>query len=241
MATDVDWGQIYFGPSSNYALAEHIQQAIVRQTSPEPRSERDSQDVGSLLDVFMQRHLFFGTPVPQPGPVPAAYSCWHESFLSLVPPPVGKKLLENFKTTTLNILPFYTGHDLDMSLQRLYEGEDGESLSSPQSRAVILAILAIGALSEAVTDTAESLFLMAKQQSALFEDVASLTSIHFSLLAADYQLGIGRGTSAYLAIGLACRKALCMGLFARPTESRSREAHLEQVRVTVWALYYYDT
>jgi transcription factor-like protein len=226
---------IYWGPASSFALAEHVRQSILRPTAQ--RITRNAggggaHDVTPLLDVFTQRHLFFGTPPPPPGLVPVTPFDLHTFFVSLVPQHTAERFLENFKTAVLCLLPFYTAQDLATFLSKLYDN-NGTALSS-QQRANMMAVLAIGALVGTDTDTGESLFLTARQQNALQEDAVSLEAIQFWLLAAEYHLNMGRATPAYLAIGSACRKAAAMGLVG------ARGGPGTQGSVTAWNLYYYD-
>ncbi|KAH7354372.1 hypothetical protein B0T11DRAFT_127263 [Plectosphaerella cucumerina] len=227
---------IYWGPASSFALAEHIRQSILRPTAQRITGNAagggGAHDVTPLLDVFTQRHLFFGTPPPPPGLVPVTPFDWHPFFVSLVTQHTAERFLENFKTAVLCLLPFYTAQDLATFLSKLYDGS-GTALPH-QERASILAVLAIGALVGTETETGEALFLMARQQNALHEDAVSLDAIQFWLLAAEYQLNIGRATPAYLAIGSACRKAAAMGLVGARRGARAEGS------VTAWTLYYYD-
>lgn len=240
VATDANDSQIYYGPSSNYTLAQHIRRIILHppSTPTTAASGLATQDVSHVLDVYMQRHLFFGPP--QRADVFATPLLdGNIAITDILPRPTATRFLDSFKLATLNLLPFFTCQSLDILLDKMYVGGSDEALTS-QRRALLLIVLAIGALSETDTRLAETIFLAAKKENELREDVVSLETIQFSLLVADYQINMGRATSAYVAIGTACRKFFAMGLTMVPNITHSHEAQNEQRRVTVWAAYFID-
>ncbi|KAH6687214.1 hypothetical protein F5X68DRAFT_261440 [Plectosphaerella plurivora] len=243
IATTSDNSQVYFGPTSSFALSEHIRRSILHPIGPRATSTADAagaHDVSPHLDVFMQRHLFLGNPSPSPGLVSIAPSEWQPFLVNLVSRSTAQVFLDNFIIAISCLLPFYSPLDLASSLNKMYDNPDGDGALSIQKRANMLVILASGALCDADTTMGEKLFVLARQQNALNEDAVSLEAVQFWLLTAEYQLNMGRATPAYLAIGSACRKAAAMGLIGARGDLRGPEAHAEQGRVTAWALYHYD-
>jgi hypothetical protein len=114
---------------------------------------------------------------------------------------------------------------------------DGPSDILPQDKALLLIILAIGALSTSETDTAEALLIYAKREVALFDDAATLSIVHFCLLMSDYQLNTGRPNAAYLQFCSACTKAMSMGLHIQG-DSDAVEDGLQPCLTTFWAMYF---
>lgn len=240
VATDFDRSHIFYGQSSSYAITQQIRRMILHPESVcSTGDDWSAKDIGVVLDMFMQRHLYFGAPLRADSFV-SLQICARSGLRGIIPKSVSMRFLENFKTSTLHILPFFSSQTLDSLLDVMYDNAASANLS-PQWHALLFVILATGALSGTETELAEALFLLAKQGNWLHEDAVTLETIQFSLLAADYQLNIGRPTSAYLYIGAACRKAFAMGLTVN--QKSTRNAHKtedEQRSTTLWCLYYFD-
>ena len=177
----------------------------------------------------MQRSIFFGTPlraevIPH-YPLSYPHTC---------------ALLEHFKISSHKALPFLSHSALD-DLLPVLQSESSNAGPWAQKKAVLLVVLAIGALSTPQTDLAEHLFIRAKQEAVIYEDAVTLPMIQFSLLAADYQNNIGRPNSAYIHIGQACRKAHAIGLHTTATSGAVNNEELQERRRTAWCLYLLET
>ncbi len=220
-----DSSQLFYGPSSTFAFLQQIHRGVLPSATKNAQHRgHDVQEAGPGLDAFMQRSIFFGTPlrvdvVASHYPLP-----YHQA----------RSLLEHFKASSQQALPFLSHSALDDLLPAL----DGPW---SQKKVVLLGVLAVGALSTPRTDLAEQLFIRAKQEAVIYEDAVTLPMIQFSLLAADYQNNIGRPNSAYLHIGQACRKALAMGLHTTATSGAFNNEELQERRRTIWCLHQLET
>ncbi|EOO02409.1 putative c6 zinc finger domain protein [Phaeoacremonium minimum UCRPA7] len=239
--TATDSSQLFYGASSNFAFLHQVHRGILHNASAQdqPRN-REVQEGGPSLDMFMQRTLFFGTPSRIDAEVirirPAA-------SLQHIPQALARVFLDHFKNVCLPRLPFFTSSELETFLYDLYIDENGPDKSAllPQTKAVFLAVLALGALCTPHTNAAEILIMQAKCQVAMYDDAVTLQMLQFSLLMSGYQLDMGRPNSAYLHLGVACRKAFALGLHKESASTIDSEETLEKQRATLWSLYCHET
>ncbi|KLP18055.1 putative 1,4-Benzoquinone reductase [Fusarium fujikuroi] len=153
---------------------------------------------------------------------------------------MAQDFLQGFKITSHYRLPFYTIEELDSLLQMTYDSRYAQNIP-PQTKASFLAILAIGALSTPQTDLAETLFTEARREAVILEDAVTLQTLQLSLLFADYEVNIGRPTSTYMHLGMACRKAPALGLHIGALSTRLDSLTLQKHQTTLWPLYFYGT
>ncbi|KAK8022550.1 C6 zinc finger domain protein [Apiospora rasikravindrae] len=233
--TNFDSSQLFYGPSSNFAFLQQVHRGILSKVShSQPQYGRHRGADRSGLDTFMQRSIFFGTPLRVD--VEAIRSSRVQ--LQQIPFDQAKEFLENFKISSYSRMSFYSIPELDDLLRQLYHADD---LIPPQTKTCFLAMLAIGALWSEHTDLAETLYIQAKREAVVFDDAVTLQMLQFSLLMSDYQINMGRPNSTYLHLGVACRKAFALGLHKDGPSLRNGEGNLAKHRNTLWLLYFYET
>lgn len=227
-----DSSQLFYGPSSNFAFLQQLHRSglsISRVGQPARGESR------SGLDTFLQRSIFFGTP-PRISPESIRSS---NIQLATVSYGQAKDFLEAFKVISHFRLPFYTTEELDGLLESLYNSRTAQTIP-PQTKAVFLITLAIGALLTPHTELAETLMTQAKREGVIFDDAVTLQMVQLAILFADYQVNMGRPNSAYLHLGVACRKAFALGLIKAPSTG-SRTIAPQKHQATLWSLYFYET
>lgn len=229
--------RLFYGPASQFAFLQQVHRGLISSASPHGQQDREVQEGGPGLDLFLQRSFFFGTAsrVDISSILRPAASVFPE-----VPLQQAEIFLEKFKAWTARHLPLFTDDELDKMLEnlylRVYGGDEIHSRPS-QTKALTLAVLAVGALATPHTDTAEILLARANYESVLFSDTVSLQMIQFSLLLAEYHMGMGRPNLVYLSIGTACRKAFALGLHRESANSLTRSEDVQKYRKTLWSLY----
>lgn len=225
--------RLFYGPASQFAFLQQVHRRLISSAGSHGQHEREVQEGGPGLDLFLQRIFFFGTAsrVDISSILRPASSIFPE-----VPRPQAQIFLEKFKAWTARHLPLFTHDDLDKMLDSLYSHDETQPRPS-QTKALALAVLAVGALATPHTDTAEVLLTRAKYEATLFSDTVSLQMIQFNLLVADYQLGMGRPNLVYLSVGTACRKAFALGLHRESANSLTRCEDVQRYRKTLWSLY----
>ncbi|KAK5113313.1 hypothetical protein LTR85_010930 [Meristemomyces frigidus] len=226
---------LYYGASSNFAFLQQVHRDAIHHGGAERPAAREMEEGGAGLDMFVQRSIFFGTPlrvdataVPAPNtPLNAASYDQAKIFIG------------NFKIAARHLIPFFTEAELEEMLLALYH--DGENASVfPQRRGMTLAVLAIGALCTPQTEAAEGFYIQAKQVLALYDEAVTVPMVQLSMLLAVYQLNMGRPNSAYLQLGVACRKAFALGLHKDAVGAHAREGGLQRHRATMWCLYFHE-
>ncbi|KAK9426730.1 hypothetical protein SUNI508_00257 [Seiridium unicorne] len=235
-ADSVESSRLFYGPSSQFAFLQQLHREILSCSSQHHPGDREVQEGGPGLALFVQDTIFFGIAKR----TNANSLSSHTSLISSLPVQQAVEFLAGFKAATSPVVPLFTDQELDDLLDHFYSDGSDSSLS-PQRRAVTLAILAIGALTTTHTDTAELLFIKAKQEAAICDDVVSLSMIQFSVLLAEYQTNMGRPNSAYLNLGVACRMALAMGLHKESDTSLVPADILQKRRMTLWCLYFHES
>ncbi|PSR75493.1 hypothetical protein BD289DRAFT_379262, partial [Coniella lustricola] len=226
--------RLYYGPASQFAFLHQVHRGILSSSGSQGQPDREVQEGGAGLDLFLQRSFFFGTASR------VDRSLILRPAVSLFPDvPLGQVqvFLDAYKASINRMVPLFTNEELDVMLQNAFGDAEQNQGRPSQMRALTALILAIGALATPETDAAEMLLQRAKYEAVLFEDTVSLPMIQFSLLLAIYQTDMGRPNLVYLSLGTACRKAFALGLHRESVNCRSRPEEVQKYRTTLWALY----
>lgn len=233
-----DSSQLFYGPSSSFAFLQQVHRRLLSDPSRKHQSTGGEVQEGSPgLDLFLQRSIFFGTP----SRVDVATIQAFDPKKPSIPFEQARIFLDRFIEASHYRHPFFTAPELDKLLQELYGSQEQEPALPPQLKAIILAILAIGALSTPHTTLGEVLITQAKRETAIYDDVVTLHMIQFAIFLADYQTHLGRPTSTYLHLGQACRKAFALGLHKETPCTAQNEGELQRHRSTLWSLYFHET
>jgi hypothetical protein len=227
--------QLFYGPSSNFAFLQQFHKSIVNYGLRRQPEGQENYEGSNGLDMFVQRSIFFGTPASL-GTTRSTRSCLPIEMVTVAQASI---FLTEFKAVSLHLLPLFTETELDQMLHSLYS-HGSQTALRPQEMALILAVLADGALSTNATDMAELLFEQAKTTASAFDESVTLSMIQFYMLLADYQINMGRPNSAYLYLGAATRRAIAMGLNREVSRATSDERNLQKRRSTMWTLFFHE-
>lgn len=225
--------RLFYGPTSQFAFLQQVHRGII-SSAPHGQADKEVQEGGAGLDLFLQRSFFFGTAsrIDTSNLLRPASTLFPEVCIDQA-----RVFLENFRVWSSRLLPFFTKEELDKMLENLYSTDEHLQSRPSQTKALTLAVLALGALATPHTDTGEMLLAKAKYEAVLFDDTVSLQMIQFSLLVADYHTGMGRPNLVYLSLGTACRKAFALGLHREAANCLTRPEHVQKYRATLWCLY----
>ncbi|KAI1035380.1 hypothetical protein LB504_005758 [Fusarium proliferatum] len=221
--------QLVYGPTSTFAFLQTLHNELVH------RRAHTSRTKGQSLDAFTKRTIFFGLP----SRVDPLLLPLQQRMEDILPRSTAIGFLQAFEKYSSHGLPFINIDRTRVSLDNRYNVRVNDT-STSQDKALLLMILAIGALSTSETDTAETLLIHAKREVAQFDDVATLPMVQFCLLMSDYQLNMGRPNAAYLQVCSACTRAMSMGLHGRAEDDVGGEK-LQARSTTLWALYFQQT
>lgn len=234
-AEPVECPQLFYGPSSNFAFLQQLHRSILHFGAVRQPELREDHEGSEGLDMFVQRSIFFGTPRR----VTASHPITNVPLSEVVDLPQALSFLSEFLSVSLHLLPMFTRPELEDLLQSFYSGTGNPHLR-PQQKALLCAVLAIGALSTDHTDQAELLYEQAKITALAFDEAVTLSMIQLSILFGDYQINIGRPNSAYLHLGVAVRKAFAMGLNREAIGKDPSDHSLQKRRSTMWCLYFHE-
>ncbi|KAJ5151569.1 hypothetical protein N7492_009864 [Penicillium capsulatum] len=242
--------QLYYGPTSHFALMQHIYRGLIPR-HPEPSGGVDEASAG--LDLFSFRRIFFGTPDTNepsktvPGDMSAMF----------LPYELAKLFLSRFLTSLYHMMPHRSKEYLESCLEHLYNPNLQNQLDT-LTQAIVLLSAATGSLGTEYFAWGDILFDRVKSSLTSFDDVVNLQTVQISVLMISFRtrLGIplltngyanfqneqGRPNSAFLHLGTAARKALAAGLHKDvPHDNIETADTIEERRVTFWSLYAFET
>jgi hypothetical protein len=256
--------QLYYGPSSNFPMIQHIHQRLSARKreeeglagGEEQEDPKAIEEVDEGLERFQYRGIFFGkhsdsqetsflTSASGRGGGDDLIRPQHneDSNLLFLPYHLAADFLNKFLTTLQRHLPFVQQAPAEELLTVLY----GNNLEAREldigEKAILLAVLAIGATLTEYTAWAETLF---KRSRALADELHDVVNVHvcqLELLLAHYQSIGGKPNSVYLLVGTAMRKAMAAGLH-KEALSKSRQsvdfAMVQERRLTFWSIYIFE-
>lgn len=226
--------RLFYGPASQFAFLQQVHRSIISSAPSGHQADKEVQEVGAGLDLFLQRSFFFGTAsrIDFSNLLRPASTLFPEVCIDQA-----RIFMHNFEVWSSRMMPFFTKDELDKMLQNLYSGDELVQSRPSQTKALTLAVLALGALATPQTDIGEMLLAKAKYEAVIFDDTVSLQMIQFSILLADYHTSMGRPNQVYLSLGTACRKAFALGLHREAANSLTRPEHVQKYRATLWCLY----
>ncbi|KAJ4414720.1 hypothetical protein N0V82_007772 [Gnomoniopsis sp. IMI 355080] len=225
--------RLFYGPASQFAFLQQVHRSII-SSAPQGQADKEIQEGDAGLDLFLQRSFFFGTAsrIDTSNLLRPASSLFPEVCIEQA-----RIFVHNFDVWSSRLLPFFTRDELDKMLESLYSKDELVQSRLSQTKALTLAVMALGALATPQTDVGEMLLAKAKYEALIFDDTVSLQMIQFSLLVADYQTCMGRPNLVYLSLGTACRKAFALGLHREAANCLTRPEHVQKYRATLWSLY----
>jgi hypothetical protein len=228
--------QVYYGPSSNFALLHSIYHQIAGPRPGSP-SREGVEEVGPGLDLFSHRRLFFGDLADAQRPLTLS-----EDYSAMVmDPETARRLLERYLSTYWYGIPVLSKDTYRRRLDDLFRPPAIVIFDSPDTIIIMIA-MAIGAFMTGEEPIAEFFYQKAKQGMAKLDEVVNLQVVQIHLMMGIFQSERARPNSSFLSIGSAVRKAVAAGLHkGAPTQESQTEEDLQQRRVTFWSLYFWET
>lgn len=228
--------QLYYGPSSNFALLNSIYHQI-EGTRPKSPPREGVEEVGPGLDLFSHRRLFFGDLADnqRPATISEDYSAM------LLDPDTARRLLERYLLTYWHGIPVLDKNTYRRRLDSLFQPPGIFDFDSSDTIIIMLAV-ALGASMTGDEAIAEFLFQKAKQGAAKLDEVVNTQVVQIHLMMGHFQSERAKPNSQFLHIGTAVRKAVAAGLHkdvcVRPGQSME---DVEQRRLLFWSLYFWET
>ncbi|KAM0434007.1 hypothetical protein ACHAPT_003951 [Fusarium lateritium] len=161
--------QLYYGPSSNFALLNAIYHQIAGTCPNDPTSRADVEEVGPGLDLFSHRRLFFGDFADNKRPASLA----EDYSAMLINPETAHRLLERYLLTYWHGLPVMSKDSYRRRLDVLFQPPGIFDYDSPETIIIMLAV-GLGASMTGEEAIAEFLFQKAKQGAAKLDEVVNM-------------------------------------------------------------------
>lgn len=170
--------QLYYGPSSHFALIQHIYRDLMSKPTAPPMPSGEMEEAGAGLDLFSFRRIFFGTSAsydtgsrPSSGDLTAVF----------LPYDLANLFLMRFLSTFYQMMPHCPKAHLEQYLKDLYHPSPAIQLDS-LTQAVVLLSLAIGSLATDYFTWGDLLFERVKASMATFEEIVNLRTVQISIL-----------------------------------------------------------
>ncbi|KLP16307.1 uncharacterized protein LW94_4075 [Fusarium fujikuroi] len=170
--------QLYYGPSSNFALLNSIYHQIAGTCPNDPPSRSGIvEEVGPGLDLFSHRRLFFGDLADNQRPSSIPDDC----SAMLIDPDTAHRLLERYLLTYWHGLPIMSKDHYRRRLSALYQPPGIFDYDAPETIIIMLAV-GLGASMTGEEAIAEFLFQKTKQGVAKLDEVVNMQMVQIHLL-----------------------------------------------------------
>ncbi|KAF4497230.1 hypothetical protein FAGAP_6581 [Fusarium agapanthi] len=170
--------QLYYGPSSNFALLNSIYHQIAGTCPNDPPSRSGIvEEVGPGLDLFSHRRLFFGDLADNQRPSSVPDDC----SAMLIDPDTAHRLLERYLLTYWHGLPIMSKDHYRRRLSALYQPPGIFDYDAPETIIIILAV-GLGASMTGEEAIADFLFQKTKQGVAKLDEVVNMQMVQIHLL-----------------------------------------------------------
>ncbi|KAG8669526.1 hypothetical protein FPOAC2_08858 [Fusarium poae] len=226
--------QLYYGPSSNFALLNSIYHQIAGTSPNDPPSRSGIvEEGGPGLDLFSHRRLFFGDLADnqRPSLLP------DDGSALLIDLETAHRLLERYLLTYWHGLPVMSKDDYRRRLDALFQPPGIFDYDAPETIIIMLAV-GLGASMTGEEAIAEFIFQKTKQGAAKLDEVVNMQVVQIHLL----MIKRARPNSSFLHVGTACRKAVAAGLHKdgcmRPGYT---EDDTNQRSITFWSVFFWET
>lgn len=176
--------ELYYGPSSNFALLNCIYHQI-KGTRPRSPTHEGLEEVGPGLDLFSHRRLFFGDLADGQQSSLASQDC----SAMLLDPVTAKRLLERYLVTYWHALPVHDKDTYRRQLDKLFRPPGIFDFDSSETIILMLA-MALGAGMLGEEEIAKFLFYKSKMGAAKLDEVVNMQAIqiHLMMMSTDVSL-----------------------------------------------------
>ncbi|KAF4445684.1 hypothetical protein FALBO_17154 [Fusarium albosuccineum] len=209
--------QLYYGPSSNFALLNSIYHQIAGTDLNAPRE--GVEEVGPGLDLFSHRRLFFGDLADNQRSTSVA----EDYSAMLIDPETARRLLDRYLLTYWHGLPVMSKESYRRRLDALFKPPGIFDFDAPETIIIMLA-MGLGASMTGEEAIAEFLFQKSKQGATKLDEVVNFQVVQIHLM-------------------MIMRKAIAAGLHkdACMCPSRQTEDEVHQRRIMFWSLFFWET
>jgi len=170
--------QLYYGPTSHFALMQHVYRDLVSNPSAQSEPSGGVDEAGAGLDLFSFRRIFFGNPDTHEG---AKASALGDTPVMFLPYELAKLFLSRFLTTLYHMMPHRPKSWWEQCLEDLYNPSPSIHPDT-LTRAILLLGLATGSLGTEYFAWGDVLLDRVKASITSFDDVVNLETVQISFL-----------------------------------------------------------
>ncbi|KAJ5999577.1 hypothetical protein N7451_007387 [Penicillium sp. IBT 35674x] len=170
--------QLYYGPTSHFALMQHIYRDLIANPTAHPAPSTGVDEAGAGLDLFSFRRIFFGTPDTQDAGKPSSMGDVPVMFL---PYDLAKMFLTRFLSSLYHMTPHHPPAYFESCLEQLYNPSPGKHPDT-LTQATILLGLAIAAVGTEYFAWGDILYERVKASLTSYDEVVNLQTVQISLL-----------------------------------------------------------
>ena len=258
--------QVYYGPSSNFALVHSIYLRVEGNASASARE--GVEEAGPGLDRFRHRRLFFGDLGDGNRSASAA-----DTHAIMLDPELAGRFLDRYLSTYWHSVPTMSRDAYRRRLADFFRSPPIFRLDNPDTIVLMLA-LALGAFMMGREAVADYLYQQAKQGAGHLDEVVNVQMVQVHLMMISPSLQASRRLipcllsiraisflnaaltsphgllqmerakliSNFLHLGNAVRKAVAAGLHKGTSSPWSRTPEeIEYHRTLFWCLYFWET
>ncbi|KAJ5885511.1 hypothetical protein N7495_010021 [Penicillium taxi] len=170
--------QLYYGPTSHFALMQYIYRDLVSHPSTHPELPGGVQEAGAVLDLFSFRRIFFGTPDTNEKGKTSGSGDIQMMFL---PYELAKLLMSRYLSSLYHMMPTRPKAYFENCLEQLYHQIHNDQPDS-LTQAIILLNLATASLHTEYFAWGDVLYDRVKASLTPYDDVVNIQTIQISLL-----------------------------------------------------------
>ncbi|KAJ5949762.1 hypothetical protein N7454_001346, partial [Penicillium verhagenii] len=169
--------QLYYGPTSHFALMQHIYRDLVANPTARPGPSTGVDEAGAGLDLFSFRRIFFGTPDTQDTGKSSGASDVPMMFL---PYDLAKMFLTRFLSTLYHLTPHHPHAYFENGLEQLYNPSPGQHPDT-LTQALILLGMATASVGTEYFAWGDILYERVKASLTPYDDVVNVQTIQIAL------------------------------------------------------------
>lgn len=170
--------QLYYGPTSHFALMQHIYGDLIANPTAHPAPSTGVDEAGAGLDLFSFRRIFFGTPDTQDAGKPSSMG---DAPVIFLPYDLAKMFLMRFLSSLYHMTPHHPPAYFESCLEQLYSPSPGKHPDT-LTQATILLALAIAAVGTEYFAWGDILYERVKASLTSYDEVVNLQAVQISLL-----------------------------------------------------------
>jgi hypothetical protein len=169
--------ELYYGSSSNFAFLQQLYRRLASTLDEVPENRREVQDSNDGLDTFQYRSVCFGSQLND----------LDKADFDYLPAELAETFLNGYFTVIYPLFPTPSKEVLQKAASQFLLA-DNHTLMDPLDRAIIQAVLAIGAIFARENAWSQALFEAAQRDGNPFHQVINTQAVQLQMLLISLRL-----------------------------------------------------